>query len=116
MRNVPGFWCVIVVFGLLGCATDSKLDWSRGETRRETVVTQRSVVTDHRPILYVLRDSVNGQWMFLTGENPPTDLQITVTIDDILKIDESIKELADLSPGWVASRAARGTPWTRRRL
>jgi hypothetical protein len=113
---LPRLSAEIVLLSLIGCAASSRIDWSLEETRRTVAVTQRSVVNERRPILYVLRDSVAGQWMFLPDENPHIDIQIMVTIEDILKIDETIRELADLRPGWMATRVQKGQPWIRHKF
>ena len=105
-----------MLLNLAGCASSFRVDWSSEESKREIVISQRSVVNGERPILTVLRDSVSGQWTFITDENPQIDVPTTVTVGDILKLDETIREVSDLPPGWIAIRKEKGAPWVRRKF
>lgn len=85
------------------------------ETGSHLVVTSLTVINQQRPIGTVIHDSV-GQWTVLPYENPAIDLQVTVTIADIVKADSTVREVLDMPRGWKAYREKETDPWKRRRL
>ena len=56
------------------------------------------VLDDHRPILYVSHDE-DGCWQFLCGESHTLEDARVVSLADILQIDGSVADLADLDRG-----------------
>ncbi len=102
------------IFCVYGCSAGS--DWPFHEEKHTLAVTQRSAIEQRRPILTVLRDSADGQWTFLADENPLIDVVVLVTLEDMVKIDTSLAGVADLPPGWKASRPAIGSAWQRTKL
>ncbi len=107
-------FCVATIVCVYGCTAGS--DWPFQDEKHTLVVTQRSAIEQRRPILTVLRDSADGQWTFLADENPLIDVVVLVTLEDMLKIDSSLVGVADLPPGWKASRSAIGSAWQRKKL
>jgi hypothetical protein len=105
---------IVLIFG--GCATSSLNNWTFKEQRSVTVVTEKVIIEGVSPILYVFRDSVDGQWIFLSDEKSTGDEVAFVTLEAIVKIDESVKQLSDLPAGWKAWREAKDKPWSRSRL
>jgi len=64
-------------------------------------------------ILMVSHDADDGGWQFLCGTtNDPTDGRI-VHLEEIVAIDPTVNEVADLPLGWVAFRRSIGGEWTR---
>jgi hypothetical protein len=56
----------------------------------------------------------NGNLMtFLCGTTEKTDDYRLVHMGEILNSDESLRSIADLPPGWSASRKAIDSPWQR---
>ncbi|HXX64874.1 MAG TPA: hypothetical protein VEO56_13835 [Bacteroidota bacterium] len=94
--------------GVIGCAgsTTSMYD----ETPSTLVATQRMVVEKKQPILYVVHDK-DGEWAFLADERSIIDPVVELSIQDIIAIDSTVLQVADLKKGWKASRASRGSPW-----
>jgi hypothetical protein len=88
--------------------------WPFQEGRNRAVFTTKPVLQDGCPILIVTHDQ-DGDWQFLCGTtNRPKDGQV-VSLGCIIERDESLAEVADLPPGWSASRDEKGAAWTRRR-
>ena len=56
------------------------------------------VLDEHRPILYVSHDE-DGCWQFLCGESHTLEDARIVSLADILQIDGSVADLADLDRG-----------------
>lgn len=65
------------------------------------------------PILMVSHDADDGGWQFLCGTtNDPADGKI-VHLDEIVAMDSTVREVADLPLGWLAFRDAVGGQWKR---
>ena len=66
-------------------------------------------------IAYVSHDDEDGSWQFHNSEPGPVedgDIMI-VSLQNVVKRDESILELADLPEGWHARRSSKSSPWQR---
>jgi hypothetical protein len=76
------------------------------------VFTTRPVIREGRPVLLVVHDD-EDDWQFLCGTtNQPEDGQL-VSLGNMVQRDPTLRELADLSAGWYASRQTAGAEWTR---
>lgn len=71
-------------------------------------MTTTHVLKEGRDITHVFHDADNHGWQFhYPGEKKPLDAMI-VAIKTIVRFDPSVQEVADLPPGWVATRTSRG--------
>lgn len=74
----------------------------------------RQVMNGSEPILLVSHDADDHGWQFIgTSDASMTDAML-VALDEIVKIDPTVLEIADLEPGWQAIRESVGSPWSRR--
>ena len=65
------------------------------------------------PIVMVSHDADDGGWQFLCGTtNDPAHGRI-VHLEEIVAMDPTVTEVADLPLGWVAFRARVSGEWTR---
>jgi hypothetical protein len=87
--------------------------WKFREPPNEAVVTSRHVTEKTKPILMVSHYSGEDGWAFLTGEAFSTDEGQLVSLEQIVSIDPSVEQLADLPPGWSAQRKSLGEKWHR---
>lgn len=80
-----------------------------------TMVITLNVILDRaKPVLYVSHDEEDGMWQFLDGsENLDIDNARIVSLEEILKIDESLSLLWDLPLGWAAERSNKEASWNR---
>ena len=117
MKNLI-FGCVLITILSIaeGCAPFSSKNWAFKEEPSASVVTQKKIADGDLPILYVFRDSVDGQWIFLSDEKSGGDEVIVMTLDEIVRIDASVKQISGLPPGWKAWREAKDKPWYRSKL
>ncbi len=99
---------------LFGCSSGS--GWPFREGRTTIVVTQRSVIEQHRPVLAVVRNANDGQWMFFADENPAVDIVVTLTLEEMMGIDSTLTGIAGMQSGWKALRTGVGQPWTLSKL
>jgi hypothetical protein len=74
----------------------------------------RSVLEGKSQILAAYHLDDDHSWMFLdcelTEDTDPESAAL-VCLSHVLNLDESVAEIADLPPGWYATRDAIGTPW-----
>ncbi|WP_437327752.1 hypothetical protein [Sorangium sp. So ce381] len=76
------------------------------------VITTAPVVAG-APILMISHDADDGGWQFLCGSTTdPGDGRI-VHLEEIIAMDPTVEEVADLPLGWVAFRSKVGGAWTR---
>jgi hypothetical protein len=66
-----------------------------------------------RPILYVAHDADDHSWQFLDGDDVTEKGATVVGMQEILAHDATLAEIADLPPGWIATREKPGGPWKR---
>ena len=60
--------------------------------------TCRHVLNEHKPILYISHDE-DGSWQFLCGGNHREKDARIVSLAEIMNIDASVSEYADLDYG-----------------
>ena len=88
-------------------------EWPFDQPRDCAVITLRSIVFDGGPILHVTHDEEDDGWQFLGAEDADADEAAVVGLGEIVKLDPSVVEVADLPPGWHAWRPNRSAPWRR---
>ena len=89
-------------------------DWPFDQSPRAAAITVRAVL-DGAPILHVSHDEDDHGWQFLDGRPVDTDEARLISMAEAVAIDRSVREVADLPPGWIAWRDAAGRPWQRER-
>jgi hypothetical protein len=93
---------------------DSSMDeWPFADSENVATLTTRQVVEDGEPILIVFHYADDGMWQLSTAASFEEADAMIVSLREVFDIDPSIGELADLPPGWRASRRAAGEPWQR---
>jgi hypothetical protein len=70
-------------------------------------------VLDGMSIRLVVHYSDDDSWAFLDGETFDLSRGKVIGMGEALKLDPSLAEVADLPPGWTASRTHVGGPWSR---
>jgi hypothetical protein len=69
------------------------------------VITLKEIINREKPVLYVSHDEEDGMWQFLDGsEELDTNNARIVTLEEILKVDNSLCLLRDLPLGRIAER------------
>ena len=88
-------------------------EWPFDDPPNVAAVTTGQIVSGNQPILYVSHDEEDGGWQFHTGW-PVTEAEArVVSLRSLVNGDSSLKQLADLPLGWVATRASAETQWRR---
>jgi hypothetical protein len=87
--------------------------WVFRDNPNVMVMTTKDVVYNKREILSVWHDSDDGMWQFLDGPDVNEEVAMLVSLEEMVNIDESIVDIADLPLGWVAWREQKGLAWER---
>ncbi len=90
--------------------------WPFEDAPNVAVFTVRPIWEQNKPILYVYHDEEDGAWQFHTDREPKEEESSTITLSEIVKIDNTIKKLADLPCGWCAWRKSISNPWQRQKM
>jgi hypothetical protein len=89
-------------------------NWSFEDQKNVATISLKRIIERRIPILLVTHDAEDGTWQFLDGSD---DLQpedsCVVSLQSVVTLDPTVRELADLPPGWVAWRGNPNSPWQR---
>ncbi len=88
-------------------------EWPFDQPQNCAVITVKSIVRGGKPILYVALDDEDDDWQFLDGGDAQEENAMVVSLSSMVERDPSLRELADLPPGWSAKRKAPSDPWQR---
>ena len=88
-------------------------DWPFDDPPNVAVFTTTGVVRGGMPILRVTHDDDDGAWQFHTGHTVGAGDAMIVALREIVKLDPSVRVLADLPYGWIATRASVTSEWNR---
>ena len=73
----------------------------------------RQILDGAEPILLVAHDADDHGWQFIgTSDALVADAKL-VCLEDIVHLDPTVLEVADLPPGWQAVRERVGGAWMR---
>jgi hypothetical protein len=89
--------------------------WPFDQPRNCATLTMRQVLEGSEPILLVSHDEDDHGWQFIGSSDASVEDGKLVCLEEIVRIDPTVLEVADLPPGWQAFRGKRGGPWIRRR-
>ena len=89
--------------------------WDFVDPPETEVITLERILHGQSSILLVTHDAEDGTWQFLDGEHVFEEDGAVVCLGEMVGIDPSLAELADLPEGWFAWRPNPGEPWTPRR-
>jgi hypothetical protein len=88
--------------------------WSFDQPRNCATLTMRQVLDGSEPILLVSHDSDDHAWQFIgITDASVADAQL-VCLEEIVGLDPTVLEVANLPPGWQAFREKVGGSWSRR--
>jgi hypothetical protein len=96
-------------------STMTNADWPFDQPPDCAVITLRSIVFGGGPILHVTHDEDDHGWQFLGAGDADEKDAAVVGLKEIVQLDPSVLEVADMPPGWHAWRASKSSPWERAR-
>lgn len=90
-------------------------DWPFQNSQDSMVYTLVSIMNGKTPILLVYHDPDDESWQFLDGAPVSNSNALAILLKDIVELDSSVADLADLPLGWQASRKVPRGSWHRER-
>jgi hypothetical protein len=90
-------------------------DWPFDQPRNCAVLTLRPIVFGGAPILRVSHDADDHGWQFLGSGDADVAEAAVVGLAEVVRLDPSVLDVADLPPGWRAWRDSKSSPWQRGR-
>lgn len=91
-------------------------DWPFDQAPNVTALTTRQVLDEGAPILVVVHYEDDRSWAFLCGTTDAEEDGRVIGMGAALRIDPTLKQIADLPPGWRANRSKVGRAWHRKML
>ena len=87
--------------------------WLFDQPRNCAVLTLRSIAFNGAPILLVAHDAEDHGWQFLGLDGAAEADATVVALEEIVRLDSSVLEVANLPPGSSAWRESKSAPWQR---
>lgn len=77
------------------------------------VFTTKFVVKEGKEIIHIMHYEDDGAWQFDSNDDWDNyeDVVMVVGLDTIIKIDNTVLEVADLPVGYTANRKYKGDKW-----
>jgi hypothetical protein len=94
---------------------DDDDSWPFDQAPDVAAITTLFVIEAGLPILRVIHYSDDHSWAFLCGTTGATEDGRVISMKEAIRRDPTLREVADLPPGWVASRDGVGGNWRRDR-
>lgn len=92
----------------------SDVAWPFEDAPNLACFTVKSIMKGTAPILLVFHDADDGAWQMLPSGGADVSEAMVVGLQQLVQMDESLVELANLPLGWSASRENANAPWIRR--
>ena len=87
--------------------------WPFDQPRNSATFTMRQVIEGVEPILLAALDSDDHCWQFIGTSDASLADALVVCLEHVVRLDPTVREVADLPPGWRAIREYVGGAWTR---
>ena len=81
------------------------------ELPNTATITCCHIVDEKMPILYVAHDEEDGTWQFSCGKNHDMSDARVVSLYEIVMLDNSIVELANMPCGYIAKKKNIKAKW-----
>ncbi|MEK7951693.1 barstar family protein [Luteolibacter soli] len=88
-------------------------EWPFDQGRDVVTMTSRGVMRGGEAITHAYHDESDHGWQFYSASGAVMAEAMIVAMEEIVKRDGSVREIADLPPGWMAVRTGPGAPWVR---
>jgi hypothetical protein len=84
------------------------------EADNTAVFTTKFVITDNKEITYVTHEKEDGAWQFFSNDNFDNFEEVAriVGLGEIVKMDATVLDIADMPEGFYAQRRFKGDKWT----
>src|SRR5882724_11710364 len=92
---------------------ESNEKWPFEQALDVAAITSRQVIELGYPVRQVTHYDDDHSWAFLSGTTENKDDYRLICMFDILKLDPTLRTIADLLPGWSAWRESIDLGWER---
>lgn len=89
------------------------MDWKFPNPKNSAVITSVKVLNSEEWIAHVSHDEDDGGWQFLDRNTLDEKDARIVSLLEIVQLDPTVAELANLTIGWHAWRERKDAPWQR---
>ena len=90
-------------------------NWPFDQPRNCAVMTTRQVMNQIEPILAVYHDEDDDGWQFIGASDASESNGCVISLQEAVDLDPTVAEVADMLPGWFASRPDAKSLWQRHR-
>jgi hypothetical protein len=91
--------------------------WNFEDPKNLAVISTRKIFRSGAWIAYASHDADDGSWQFYGNEaEVDHDDLILVGLVEVVELDETVAQLADLPLGWHAWRYTKTSPWKRAKM
>lgn len=87
--------------------------WPFDQSPNTAAITTRQVLQMNMPVLVVVHHDDDDSWSFSCGTTADVDDGRVISMREALELDPSLREIANLPPGWCARRERLGSVWVR---
>ena len=87
--------------------------WPFDQPPNTATLTTTHVMQHGEAITHAYHDESDHGWQFFSAQATRTKDSMLVALAEIVALDPSVTEIADLPPGWYACREGIGAPWHR---
>lgn len=91
-------------------------NWPFDQAKNVAAITTVNVIEKDFPIVMVIHYADDHSWAFLCGTTDNPDDGRVIGMGEVVEIDPTLVEIADLPPGWSAWREQVGEPWHRKKI
>jgi uncharacterized pyridoxamine 5'-phosphate oxidase family protein len=95
------------------CFGGEKMDWKFDQARNVATITTKKVMLEKYPMLMVVHYADDDSWAFTCGTTNKSEDLMLVGMGQVVDLDRTLDTIADLRPGWSATRKSVNSSWVR---
>lgn len=108
---------ITLIFALLSFPLftygENELNWPFDQAKNVATITTKQVVKESFPILMVVHYEEDDSWAFTCGTTNKSEDLMVVGMGEAVNLDTTLYSIADLPPGWSATRESINSEWVR---
>ena len=85
------------------------------DEKNTMVITTKNIVNKEKSIMLVSHDEDDGMWEFLEGEEVKEEDAMIISLYEMVNIDPTVNQVADLPLGWIAYRDIEQDKWIKQK-
>ena len=85
------------------------------DEKNTMVITTKKIINKEKSILLVSHDEDDGMWEFLDGDDVKEEDAIVVSLFEMVHLDSTVNQIADLPLGWIAYRDNIHSKWLKQK-